>query len=131
MLASLLLCHPLWFASQPTYTGEGPRLMLAEKLWLVLLAKSAAVVTAVAGTLTSMLEGGCGVVSDDPAATVMTARSVVDSRLDEDNDPAVPAISEAAASSMLENGKRNKSRIKDRGLLYGTDLISPSSIFDY
>ncbi len=58
--------------------------------------------------MTSMLEGGRVVVSDDPVATVMAAGSVANSGLDEDNDPAAPAISEAAASSMLEKGKRNK-----------------------
>jgi hypothetical protein len=68
---------------------------------------------AVAGTLTLMLEGGRVVISDDPAVTVMAAGSVADSGLDEDDDPAAPAISEAAVSSMLEKGKRNKSRTKD------------------
>ncbi len=53
------------------------------------------------------------VVSDDPAAKAMAAGSVADSGLDEDNDPAAPAISEAAASSMLEKEKRNKSGTKD------------------
>jgi hypothetical protein len=75
------------------------------------LATSAAIVTAVAGTLTSMLEGEHVVVSDNPEATVMAARSVANSELDKDNDPAAPAISETAASSMLEKGsaiKRNQ-----------------------
>jgi hypothetical protein len=71
-------------------------------------AMSAAVVTAVAGTLTLMLEGGRMVVSNNPAAMVMAAGSVADSRLDKDDDPAAPAISEAAASSMLEKGKGKK-----------------------
>ncbi len=63
-----------------------------------------------------MLEGGRVVVFNDPAATVMAAGSVANSGLDKDNDPAAPAISEAAASSMLEKGKRNKSRTKDIGI---------------
>jgi hypothetical protein len=79
-------------------------------------ATSAAIVTAVAGMLMSMLGGGRMVVSVDPAATVMAAGSVADSGLDEDNDPAAPAISEAAASSMLEKGKHNKSGTKDIGI---------------
>ncbi len=43
----------------------------------------------------------------------MAARSVVNSGLDEDDDPAAPAISEAAVSSMLEKGKCNKSGTKN------------------
>jgi hypothetical protein len=77
---------------------------------------TAAVVTAVAGTLTLMLEGGRVVISNYPAARVMAAGSVADSGLDEDDDPAAPAISEAAASSMLEKGKHNKSGTKDIGI---------------
>jgi hypothetical protein len=111
--ASPLLCQALWFASQPAYTGGRLPLTLPEKLWWVSLATLAAVVTALAGTLTSMLEGERVVVSKDPAATVMAAGSVTDNGLDEDNDPTAPAISEAAASSMLEKGKRNKSGTKD------------------
>ncbi len=60
-----------------------------------------------------MLEGRHVVLSDNPAAPVMAAGSVANSGLDKDNDPAAPAISEAAASSMLEKGKRNKSGTKD------------------
>jgi hypothetical protein len=74
---------------------------------------SAAVVTAVVGTSTTMLEGERVVISNNAAVTVVAAGSVADSRLDKDNDPAAPAISEAAASSMLEKGKRNKSGTKD------------------
>ncbi len=79
-------------------------------------AMSAAVVTVVAGTSTSMLEGGRVVVSNNPAATVMAAGSVANSRLDKDNDSAAPAISEAAASSMLEKGKGNKNGSEDIGI---------------
>ncbi len=86
------------------------------KLWRVSSATLAAVVTAVAGTSKSMLEGGCVVVSNEPVVTVMAAGSMADSRLDKDDDPAAPAISEAAASSILEKGKRNKSRTKDIGI---------------
>jgi hypothetical protein len=75
-----------------------------------------AVVMAVAGMLMSMLEGGCVVVSDNPAVTVMAAGSVADSGLDEDNDPAAPTISEVAASSMLEKGKDNKNGLEDIGI---------------
>jgi hypothetical protein len=60
-----------------------------------------------------MLKGGRLVVSEDNAAMVMAVGSVADSGLDEDDDPVAPAISEAAASSMLEKGKRNKSGTKD------------------
>ncbi len=94
---------------------RGAAIDVGGKLWRVSSATSAAIVMAVAGTLTSMLEGGRVVVSDNPAARVMAAGSVADSRLDEDDDPAAPAISEAAASSMLEKGKRNKSGTKDIG----------------
>ncbi len=80
------------------------------------MATSAAIVTAVVGTSKSMLEGGCVVISDDPAATVMAARSVADSGLDEDDDPAAPAISEATASSMLEKGKGNENGSEDIGI---------------
>ena len=89
---------------------------MAAKLWRVSLATLAAVVTAVAGTLTLMLEGGRVVVSDNPAARVMAARSVADSGLDEDDDPAAPAISEATASSMLEKGKGNENGSEDIGI---------------
>jgi hypothetical protein len=114
--ASLLLCHALWFTFQPAYTGVGPPSTLAAKLWRVLSATLAAVVTAVVGTSTLMLKGGRVVISDNPAVTVMAAGSVADSGLDEDDDPAAPTISEAAASSMLEKGKRNKSGTKDIGI---------------
>ncbi len=89
---------------------------MAAKLWRVSSATSAAVVTAVAGTSTSMLEGGRMVISDNPAGTVMAAGSVADSGLDKDNDPAAPAISEATASSMLEKGKGNKNGSEDIGI---------------
>jgi hypothetical protein len=65
----------------------------------------AAIVTAVAVTLTPMLEGGCMFASDDAAATVTAARSVADGRIDVD-DPAAAARSDDAASIMLENGER-------------------------
>jgi hypothetical protein len=87
--------------------------MLAEKLWRVLSATLAAIMAAVAGTLTLMLKGGHVVVFGNPAATLMAAGSVADSGIDKDNDPTAPAISEAAASSMLEKGKCNKSGTKD------------------
>ncbi len=47
----------------------------------------AAVVTAVAVTLTPTLEGGCVVASGNAAATVMADRSVASGRIDAD-DPA-------------------------------------------
>jgi hypothetical protein len=77
---------------------------------------SAAIVTAVAGTLTSMLKGGCIVVSDNPVVTVMAAGSVANSGLDKDDDTAAPAISKATASSMLEKGKGNKNGSEDIGI---------------
>ena len=89
---------------------------MAAKLWRVLLATLAAVVTAVAGPTTLMLKGGRVVVSNNPAVTVKAARSVADRGLDEDNDPAAPAISEATASSMLEKGKGNKNGSEDIGI---------------
>ncbi len=85
-------------------------------MWRVSSALLAAIVTAVAGMSTLMLEGGHVVISDNPAATVMAARSVANSGLDKDDDPVAPAISEAAASSMLEKGKRKKSGTKDIGI---------------
>ncbi len=70
---------------------------------------SAAVVTAVAGTLRPMLEGGCMFASDNATARVTAARSVADGGIDVD-DPAAAARSDDAVSSMLEKGKGNKNR---------------------
>ncbi len=77
----------------------------------------AAVVMAVAGTLTSTLEGGHMVVSNDAAvATVMAARSVADGRIDIDVPAAATMSAKAAASIMLEKGKGNKNGTKDIGI---------------
>jgi len=74
----------------------------------------AAVVTVVAVMSTLTLEGGRVVVSNDAAATVTASGSVADGRIDEDNDPAVAAMSaDDAASSMLEEEKRNKNETND------------------
>ncbi len=69
------------------------------------MAKLAAIVMAVAGTLTSTLEGGHIVVSDDAAAaTVTAAGSVADGAIDIDVPAAAAMSAKAAASIML--GKR-------------------------
>jgi hypothetical protein len=46
--------------------------------------------------------------SDDAAARVMAARSVADDGIDVDDPAGAAAISDDAASSMLEKGNRNK-----------------------
>jgi hypothetical protein len=76
---------------------------------------SAAVVTAVALTLTPMLEGGRVFASDNATAMVMAARSVANGGIDVD-DPAAAARSDDAASGMLEKGKGNKNRSEDIGI---------------
>ncbi len=81
------------------------------------MAKSAAVVTAVAGTSTSTLEGGHMVVSNDAAAaTVTAAGSVADGGINIDVPAATPMSADDAASSMLEKGKDNKNGTKDIGI---------------
>ncbi len=107
MSASSLLCHTLWFASQPSYTGGGLPSTFAEKLWRVSSATLAAVVTAVVGTSMPTLEGGRVFASKDATAMVTAARSVADGGIDID-DPAAATRSDDAASSMLEKGKGNK-----------------------
>jgi hypothetical protein len=81
------------------------------------LAKSAAVVTAVVGTLTLMLEGGHMVISNNAsAATVMAAGSVADGVIDIDVPAAAAMSAKAPASIMLEKGKGNKNGTKDIGV---------------
>jgi hypothetical protein len=78
------------------------------------LAKLAAVVTAVAGTLMSTLEGGHMVVSDDAAAgTVTAAGSVADGGIDIDVPAAAAMSAKAAASIMLGKGKGDKKGSED------------------
>jgi len=62
-----------------------------------------------------MLKGGCVLAFDDAMATVTTARSVADGGIDVD-DPTMAAISDDAASSMLEKGNCNKNGTKDIGI---------------
>ena len=73
---------------------------------------SADVVTAVAVTSTSTLEGGCVFAFNDAAAMVTAARTVADSGID---SPPPQQVSPHAAS-MLEKGNRNKNRTKDFGI---------------
>ena len=65
--------------------------------------------------LTSMRKGECVLAFDNAVATVTTARSVADDGIDVD-DPTMAAISDDAASSMLEKGNCNKNRTKDIGI---------------
>jgi len=60
---------------------------------------------------TPMLKGGCVLAFDDAAATVTAARSVTNNGIDID-DPTAAAISDHAASSMLEKGTCNKNGTK-------------------
>jgi hypothetical protein len=69
---------------------------------------------AVEGTLTSTLEGGHMVVSNNAAAaTVTAARSVANGGIDIDVPAAAAMSAKAAASIMLGKEKGNKKRSED------------------
>ena len=54
--------------------------------------------------------------SNDAAVTVMAARTVADDGIDVDDPTGAATISDDAASSMLEKGKRDKNETKDIGI---------------